>query len=389
MNHKLSNALKDPQKPLPIAFVGGGINSAVGRVHRIAIELDKRFELVSGCFSREAKENIETGRDYGITDERLYDDLDGLLSHETGRIAAIVVLTPTPGHYKDIVKCLEAGIAVISEKALCMTSAEALELQQLSEQKRGFLAVTYNYSGYPMLRELKEMIFEGRLGKIHQIIAEMPQEGFLRLSVAGLRPTPQDWRLSDKALPTISLDLGVHLHQLVRFLTGESPLETIAVESSNGFFPAVIDNVSAITRYSGDMLCNTWYSKVSLGERNGFKVRIFGSEGSAEWIQTDPENLVFCDNRGTTQKIDRGGNAKVASQGRYTRFKAGHPSGFIEAFANLYADLAEALRAHHNGGNLPQEVAQYLNGAEVAAEGLAFLEAVKASVEGKCWTKIC
>ena len=237
-----------------------------------------------------------------------------------------------------------------------------------------------------MLRELKYMIEQGRFGRIQQIHVEMPQEGFARLGSDGTPIVPQKWRLHDVKIPTISLDLGVHLHMLVRFLTNQRPIAVIATSNTYGNFPQIIDNVSCIARYTNDLSCNIWYSKTAIGQRNGLKIRLFGESGSAEWLQENPEQLYFADNRGRKIIIDRASDGvQVCNQTRYARFKAGHPSGFIEAFANYYNDIADAFDMYLNNKSFPS---QYIFGIEETLEGLHMLEAIAESSSNRCWVDI-
>lgn len=365
--------------PLRLGFIGGAINSAVGYTHFNSSRLDGHFRVDCGCFSRDAERNDETARTYGISAERTHASWQELLATETKTLDAIVVLTPTPDHHDIVIAALDAGYAVISEKALAVSSAECRAIGNAVQRNNGFLAVTYNYSGYPMVRELRQLIASGHLGEIQQIHIEMPQEGFLRQAAA-----PQSWRLRDYAVPTVSLDLGVHVHHLVHFLTGgKEPLEVIGDQTTYGPFSEIVDNVYCLARYEGNLRAQIWYGKTALGYRNGLRIRVFGSQGSAEWLQMEPEDLRLSYADGHHVLVDRGcGEASVAQQSRYNRFKPGHPSGFIEAFANLYADIAENLRHHLVGENFSNS---FVYGVHQSEEGLRFLEAIHHSSSEKSW----
>lgn len=372
---------------LKVAFLGGGVNSAVGRTHRIAIEMDQRFELVAGCFSRNPEVNSLTSLSYNISSNRLYPSLDELIKNESGQIDAIVILTPTPNHRVDVITCLKANIPVICEKALAVSSMEAIEIKKTLESCNGFLSVTYNYTGYPMLRELRRMIQEGNFGQLEQIHIEMPQEGFAKLDKEGKPLTPQPWRLHDEDLPTISLDLGVHLHNIIHFLTKEKPIELVAVHNSFGSFRRVVDNTICIAKYTNNLICNIWYSKAALGHRNGLRIRIYGASGSAEWYQLDPEILYFNDKNGNKSIVDRASlDVKVSPQLRYNRFKAGHPSGFIEAFANHYYDIADNLRQYIDSKEILRS--EYSFGINESIDGLFMLEAISRSSKNNSWVNI-
>lgn len=375
------------KRKLRVAFVGGAFDSAVGRSHRIAIEMDQCFELVAGCFSRNAEKNRESAIQYGIKIQRAYNHIQDLIANESNHIDCIVILTPQDQHFEHVKLCLEAGIPVVCEKALVCTSSQAEEIHALLCNTKGFLAVTYNYTGYPMVRELKHMIASGMLGAIQQVHIEMPQESFARLALDGEPMTPQSWRLHDGSIPTISLDLGVHLHMMVKFLTGQTPQELVAISGSRGNFSQVADNVNCLVKYSNDIDCSVWYSKTAFGHRNGQRFRIFGELGAAEWVQENPEYISFADNSGGKYILDRTTKfTKVANLPRYQRFKAGHPAGFIEAFANYYVDIAESLRGYiDDRGDQNQD---YVFGIEESLEGLRMLEAISRSAANKKWEVI-
>ncbi|HEY0841788.1 Gfo/Idh/MocA family oxidoreductase [Methylotenera sp.] len=369
-------------EPLRVGFVGGALNSAVGYTHFNASRLDGHFRVEAGCFSRNTKHNELTAQTYGVAANRIYDNWQQLFDAEKSNLDAIVILTPTPSHAEIAVAALEAGYPVICEKALGTSSEECLLIDAAVSKNNGYLAVTYNYSGYPMVRELQTMISEGRFGKIQQIHIEMPQEGFLRLGA-----NPQDWRRSDALVPTVSLDLGVHIHHLVDFLTGgNKPQKVVGDQSSYGQFNGLVDNVYCLAQYQDELRVQAWWGKTALGQRNGLRIRVFGSIASAEWYQMQPEDLRWADNDGHYYVLDRGSSeAKTAQEPRYNRFKAGHPSGFIEAFANLYADIADDLRSFKKNKTRSNK---YVHGTVVAAEGIRFLEKVSESAQIGSWINI-
>ena len=372
--------------PLNLAFIGGGINSAVGATHCIAAQMDGRFRVVAGCFSRHPEINLATGRQWHVSADRVYASADELLTAETGKIDAVVVLTPTPSHRQPVIAALAKGYSVICEKALASSVEDAVDIIRAAEQTGGYLAVTYNYTGYPMLRELKQMIASDKLGVIRQIHVEMPQEGFSKIGPDGEPIVPQHWRLADGTIPTISLDLGVHLHHVIGFLTGQKPIEVVALQSSMGHFSSIKDNTLCIARYSAEIECAIWYSKTALGHRNGLRVRVYGTRGSAEWFQMEPESLTWCDNKGTRTILDRASaDARLSKEPRYNRFKAGHPAGFLEAFANLYSDIADELTHFQSDRAAPRDSAY---SARHALDGLAMLEAITSSSKEKVWKPV-
>lgn len=372
-------------KPFKLGFIGGGLNSAVGNTHRIASQMDHRWILVSGCFSTNNKINRETASQWGIDKSRLYDDWRVLLKKERDNLDAVCLLTPTPAHSEMAIYALNSGFPVICEKTLAMSSKEAAAICRAIEANNGFLAVTYNYTGYPMLRELRQMIIDGKLGVINLIQIEMPQEGYVRLNKKGHPPKPQAWRLKDCKIPIISLDLGSHLHNMIYFLTGAKPVQVVADQTSYGFFKGVVDNVICLARYAGNLRSQIWYSKMALGYRNGLRVRVYGNKGSAEWFQLVPEELIFNDIKGRREIIDRASCVEIADQLRYNRFKSGHPDGFMEAFANHYYDLADSLLEFKKTGFY---TSPWIFSATLAKEGLDMLEAISLSAKNNCWQSI-
>lgn len=371
-----------PLPPLRLGFIGGALNSAVGYTHFNASRIDGHFRVDAGCFSRRPDINAETAQAYGIPQERTHASWQGLLEKERDALDALVVLTPTPDHRGIVIAALDAGFPVICEKALAVSSDECGQISAAVARNEGFLAVTYNYSGYPMVRELRRMIADGSLGTLQQIHLEIPQEGFLREGAA-----PQVWRLRDYAVPTVSLDLGVHVHHLVHFLTGgKAPLEVVGDQSTYGHFSEIVDNVYCLAHYEDRLQVQSWFGKTALGNRNGLRIRVMGSLASAEWFQMQPEDLQLNQADGRRVLIDRGSNdADVARQMRYNRFKAGHPSGFIEAFANLYADIGGRLRQFKSGEDTPSA---FVYGARESEEGLRFLEAISRSAQTRKWETV-
>jgi len=373
-------------KILKLGFIGGALDSTIGTTHKIASQMDNRWQLCSGCFCTDRNSNLHTGKLWGIVKNRIYSSWEELLIAEKNNIDAIVNLTPTPSHSEITIACLEHGFPVICEKALTTTSKEAFEIKEAVQKNSGYLAVIYNYTGYPMIRELQNIIRNGVIGKLNQIHIEMPQEGFLRLGKGMSKPKPQKWRLVDNEIPSLSLDLAAHIHQMIDFLSGEKPVELVAINNNFGFFNDIVDNTMCIARYTGNLDCQIWFGKTALGHSNGLRVRVFGTSGSAEWYQMQPEGIKICDNLGKKYAIDRStAEIDIAIMERYNRFKSGHPAGFIEAFANYYYDLADSLLEYQQKGNYSSPL---VFGAGVACEGLLMLEAMAKSAISKSWESV-
>lgn len=353
--------------------------------------MDNKFQLLAGCFSTHTSINHITASSWGSPGIRLYENYTHLLENEQNNIDAICVLTPTTSHKQIIIDALNLHYPVICEKTLCMNLDEAKDIAKAIKANNAILCVIYNYTGYPMVRELKAMIENNDFGKIYQIHIEMPQEGFIRKNAQGQAQSPQSWRLKDSNIPIISLDLGIHCHNLMHFLIDKKPLSIFASHSSYGNFE-IIDNVNILAEYEDNISVNMWFSKCALGYRNGLKIRIFGEKLSAEWLQTNPEELLLNTQQGERIIKDRASPnlLGIANHSRYNRFKAGHPHGFIEAFANYYYDIATILNEYKkdcNTSNLTtthnSKYSPYIFGLEESLEGLLFFESAMTSMQEK------
>lgn len=371
---------------IKVGFIGGGIDSAIGRAHFAALNIDRKFSIDAGMFSIAQDANYESGKFYGVATERVYDSVPEFLSAERANLDAVVVLSPTPLHFEHINQVFDAGIPVISEKSLCTNSRQAQLLAQRAAAEKKFLSVTFTYTGYPMVREIKQMIDDGALGQLLSIHVEMQQESFIRTSVSGAKPQPQPWRQLDYELPSVTLDLGSHVVNLLEFVTGDQIVNICGLANHAGDVATLIDNVSAIGEMRRGAALSLSWNKVALGKRNGLTLTIFGSAGAVSWVQEEPEYIQYADKNGATQRIDRSHSIiRVASENRYQRFKVGHPAGYIEAFANLYSDIADGLRGFKSGEILANP---YIHSAENSAEGLSILETLHESAVSKKWLEI-
>jgi len=260
------------------------------------------------------------------------------------------------------------------------TLAQSERVRRTLDKSRGFLAVTFNYSGYPLVRDLRRHVQAGTLGKLKQIRVEMPSDAFIQPPE---KMYPQAWRLQDGEIPTILLDLAVHVHHLTAFLTGLKPIAVNADFHHFSIFEGIVDDAYIWVKYEKDFRASFWVSKTALGYRNGLKLRLFGDQASAEWIQEEPERLHIYRKDSTRMSYDRG-NALHGDEIR-ERFKPGHPAGFIEAFANLYADIADALLQYRTQGECRSP---YVYGWEHANEGLELLAAASRANRNQSWLSL-
>ena len=371
---------------LSLGFIGGGLSSTIGQAHFAASRLDGRWQLSAGFFSRQREMNCKTAETWHIPQERLYESWQSFIASERDKLDAVVVLTPTPEHLEIVCALIDEGISIISEKPLVSSLEESDLINQAYQESRNFLSVTYNYSGYPMVRELRELIRQGNLGQLHKFHFEMPQEVFLRVpGIAGRSALPHSWRLEDGVIPTICLDLGVHLHHLAVFLTGEEPVRTMAEFSNHSKYSGLVDDVMMWIEYQDGMKGSFWMSKTALGHRNGLKLSVFGEKGSAEWCHAKPEQLMVSDTTGTITRVDRGSETLICGEPRYNRYRSGHPSGFVEAFANLYSDIADALIAYRETGSYETP---YVFGLDHSVNGLRLFTSAQMSNNERIWKEI-
>ena len=367
-----------PRQPIKTAIIGGGINSAVGRAHVSAINLLGQSKLVGGCFSRDSEINTSSALEYGLNLDCLSDSLISFAqSCKSSRPDLIILLTPTNLHYEQLTFISQLEIPVLVEKALSTSVKEAQVLTNLYTTKGIRHYVMFNYIGYPMIRELKSRVEKWPTGKIKSVKLEMPQESYIRIDASGSFPVPQQWRMIDYEIPTISLDLGVHLYSILQYVLGdeEEIYSQYLRASTLGRLIEVIDDVIICGSTSSGTLVDFWFSKAALGYKNGLSIEIFGEEESLRWVQEYPDELIKVNSQGEKTILRRGDQSLlVANRERYTRFKGGHPTGFVEAMANYYQDVFRDLqRGKFLDSRLLQLPEEKVFNFNHATSGLSFL----------------
>ena len=384
---EISNLTKE-MKPIRLAVIGGGINSAAGYSHFVSSQLDGLFKITCGYFSTNQNINSETCMRYGIKIQDGIDSWEKLIEIKRCEFDVILILTPTPNHFEIVKKTIELNIPTICEKPLTTSYSEAEYIYNLIEKNNCFLAITYNYSGYPMVRELTQQINQKKIGEISQIMIEMPQETFIRLNHNGEFKLPQAWRQKDKMISSLSLDLGSHLFHLIDIMIPNTKIKKLISTKNNfGKIPDIADNINIIAQTENNIIINGWFSKTALGHRNGLKIRVYGSKGSLEWEQINPEFLKLSDSKGSINLIDRSCSDLIeADDNCYQRFKAGHPAGFLEAYANLYKDIYLKLRCSDKSYlRIRSEKFPFLSGINNSLDCMKFLEAIELSSNSNCW----
>ncbi len=338
---------------LRLGMVGGGVASVIGETHRMAARLDNRYELVAGCFSADPARGRASARQLLVPADRSYPDFDAMAKAEAARtdgIEVVTVCTPPDTHAAICRAFLARGIDVICDKPLTANLAEALDLAEAVRRSGRLFALTHNYTGYPMVREAREMVKGGAIGKVRLVVAEFPI-GTRGMVAEEPDPARRHWRFdSDRVGPAYILgEVGSHAHHLASFVTG-LPVEAVSASLAT-FAPGrrVYDNTFLKVRFTGGAQGTLWSSYVAAGNEHGLSIRVYGETGGLAWRQEDPNELWFAPVGEPARRVSRGQDGLSAAAGRATRVRLGHPEAFIEAFANLYTDVADTIMARRLG----------------------------------------
>lgn len=357
-------------------MIGGGEGAFIGPVHRMAARLDDRWALVAGAFSSDPERSRAFGRALGLADDRCYADWRSMAAAEAlraDRIDAVAVVTPNHLHHAPARGFLAAGIAVICDKPLATNLADALDLANTVECTGLPFVLTHNYSGYAMVRQARAMIAEGALGAIRVIQAEYAQDWLAR-DLPGNRQA--EWRGDpERAGPGGALgDIATHAYHLCCYATG-APAHSVSAETSR-FVPGrrLDDDVQLRLRWASGARGQLWASQVAIGCANALRLRLYGETGALEWSQEEPDLLRFARLGEAPLTLRRGGPGLAAATLAATRIPAGHPEGYLEGFAQIYADAADLMRAHKEGHE-PPALAANLPGVRDGVDGMRFVEA--------------
>lgn len=372
------------------AMVGGGRGAFIGAVHRIAARLDDRFELVAGALSSNPENAKLSAADLHIAADRAYTSYEEMLRVEKTRadgIQAVVIVTPNHMHFPVAKACLEAGIDVICDKPVTRTLEEALELEQIVKKSGCFFALTHNYSAYPLVRYARELVEQGKLGKIRVVQVEYPQEWLTE--AAGDDNKQASWRTDPARSGAAGClgDIGTHAFQLARFIT-QQKLSAVSADLTSFVDGRLVDdNVHALLRFDGGAKGMLWSSQVAPGCENGLRIRVYGEKAGIEWAQENPNELWFCELNKPRQRITRRGDLGSEIAARGMRTPGGHPEGYLEGFANLYKDIADILVARQQGES--HFLQNWVPDIDTGVEGMRFINAVLTSSQRDgVWTPL-
>lgn len=348
-------------------MVGGGLGGFIGEVHRMALKLDDRWELIAGALSSDATRSMESAEAIGI---RGYPSWQELLENEKGSVDCIIIVTPNDSHAEIATAALQAGFHIVLDKPMTRTLDEAVALTQVAEKSGRVFCMTYTYTGYPMIQQMRERILAGEIGTVRTVSVDYRQ-GWLSKPIEKDGQKQASWRTDPRKSGAGALgDIGSHAEQLARFTTG------LAIEQVRGDVHTIVDGRQVDDHASvqlkmqngvvGDLVC----SQVCTGERNNVSVRVWGERGSLSWSHDRCDALVC-------METDVKETTTYACE-QMNRVPSGHPAGFVEAFANLYRDCADKIQ-----------------GKDVdvidACEGLAsmrFIDAVLRSKESTQWENV-
>ncbi|MGV3532267.1 MAG: Gfo/Idh/MocA family protein [Chthoniobacteraceae bacterium] len=375
-------------------MVGGGRGAFIGAVHRIAANIDGQIELVCGAFSSDPEKSRASGSDFYLPQERCYGTFEEMIQKEKAlpadqRMDFISIVTPNHMHFPPAKMALENGFHVLSDKPATFDLAEAKELGELVKKTGLLYGLTHNYTGYPLVKQAREMIREGKLGKIRKVVVEYPQ-GWLATRIEESGQKQASWRTDPKKSGAAGCvgDIGTHAENLAEYITGLKISELAADLSTFVEGRQLDDDANILLRFENGAKGVLHCSQISVGEENNLNIRVYGEKGGFEWHQNEPNTLLvkWLDQPMQVYRTSNGYLGKAAAAN--SRTPPSHPEGYLEAFANIYRNFASHIRAKVDG-TTPDELVLDYPKIEDGIRGMAFIEAVVASGHNNAaWTKL-
>jgi predicted dehydrogenase len=381
-------------RKIRMGMVGGGRGAFIGAVHRIAAAIDQQIELVCGAFSSDPERSKASGADFFLPAERCYGTFQEMIEKEKAlpageRMDFVAIVTPNHMHFPPAKLALENGFHVLSDKPACFDLAESKALGEVVKASGRLYGLTHNYTGYPLVKEARDMIRAGKLGKIRKVVVEYPQ-GWLatRLEASGQKQA--GWRTdpSQSGAGGCVGDIGTHAENLAEYITGLKISELAADITSFVEGRLLDDDVNVLLRFDNGAKGILHSSQISVGEENNLNIRVYGEIGGIEWHQREPNTMLvkWLDQPMQVYRTANGYLGKNAASA--SRTPPAHPEGYLEAFANIYKNFANHIRAFETG-TTPDEVALDYPKIEDGIRGMAFIEAVVASSKGNAaWTRL-
>ncbi len=374
-----------------LGMVGGGEGALIGAVHRLSARMDGHYDLVAGALSASPDKARRSGEALGLSPDRIYDDYEAMAKAEAARadgIEAVAIVTPNHVHAGPTYAFLKAGVHVICDKPLTLSLDDAKKMKAAVESSGRIFALTHNYTGYPLVRRARAMAAAGELGEIRLVQVEYPQDWLTGpLEQSGHKQA--EWRVDPARSGAGGAlgDIGTHAYNLADFIVGIEVTEIAADLTSFGPGRRLDDNVQMMLRYANGARGSLWASQVAPGNENGLRVRVYGTKASLTWAQANPNEMMFAPLGEPIRILTRGGPGSGPADARVTRVPAGHPEGYLEGFANIYTDIALAIKAARTGARPPEGV--MFPTIDDGVKGMAFIEAaVKSSRANGAWTKL-
>lgn len=376
---------------IKLGMVGGGEGAFIGEVHRIAARMDERFHLCAGALCSDPERSLKSALDLGLPEDRSYSDYKEMAISESQRddgINFVSIVTPNHLHHPIAKAFLEVGINVICDKPMTMNSEEAQELIDISESSDLIFAVTYNYSGYPLIREAREIIKKGDLGSIRIIKVEYIQD-WLTEPIEKTGQKQASWRVDPKksGIGGSIGDIGTHAFHLAHFVTQQLPNKISADLSCFVEGRELDDNAHILMRYESGAKGMIWSSQVAPGNENNLKIQIYGEKGGLIWQQENPNELILNLLNQPSKRLTRGSSFVGDQSARLTRIPAGHPEGYLEGFANIYREVADEFSAKISGKPISKDIL-YPTSKE-GLYGVSFIEAaIESNSKDSVWTDL-
>lgn len=375
-------------------MVGGGKDAFIGQVHRIAAQMDGRAELVCGAFSSTRQRSIESGAELGLPEERVYGTYRDMMRKEAALADGvkpdfIVIVTPNNMHYPVSMAALEAGFHIVCDKPLSRSLDEAENLEKKIRQCKRLFCLTHNYTGYPMVKQARAMVSEGAIGRIRRVVVEYPQ-GWLAQRQETKGQKQAAWRTDPKRAGGSCCmgDIGTHCANLAEYITGLHISEICADLATFVKGRPLDDDGSVLMRFNNGARGVLWASQIAVGKENGLNIRIFGEKGGLEWRQEEPNTLLVHHLDRATEIFRTGTGFAGPEAAAATRLPAGHPEGYLEAFANIYRSFYLALETAAGEDKLKESDYDYPN-IHDGVRGMRFLETViKANSAPEKWLAV-
>ena len=371
-------------RKLRMGMVGGGRDAFIGPVHRIAAHMDNKIELVCGAFSSSPEKSRLSGQDLLLPPDRVYGDYQEMLRREAAlpdgdRMDFVSIVTPNNVHYPVAVAALDAGFPVVCDKPMTMNLEEARDLERRVAESGKLFCLTHNYTGYPMVKEARDLVSEGELGVVRRVVVEYPQ-GWLATRVESQGVKQAIWRTDPNIAGASSCmgDIGTHCENLAEYITGFRITEMCADLTTFVGGRGLDDDGSVLLRFDGGARGVLWASQVAVGQENSLRIRIYGEKGGMEWRQEEPNTLIVHRLDRPTEIRRTATDFVGAAASANARLPAGHPEGYIEGFANIYSSFADALSQVLEGNEVDESKVDYPNVRD-GVRGMAFLEAVVGS----------